>query len=439
MNWKKDYEKKLTTAEEAIKVVKSGDSVSFAYGTEPLALGSALLDRGKEVGRIKVFLPAPGRKFAWYDPGYEDTFQIEVAHVLPVVQKMMHDKRGDFLVGSMLWAHNTGDRDQADVILTQLSPPDEHGYCSFGPALWDKKQVLRDARIVLAEVNKNFIKTYGDNFIHFSEIDYFIERPPSGRKPGVTDMLGRKSAGPSEIIKQIGEHTASIIKNGDCIEIGVGGPAEWMPRLGIFDDKNDIGVHAENLPPGIVDLVRRGIITGQRKTNHKGKVVSTACGGSSKEDMDYIHLNPLFELYESKYILDTRTIAANDNVVAINSAITVDLTGQIAAESIGSQMVSSTGGQLAFAIGAALSKGGRCINVLPSTARGGTISRIVPQLESGTVVSVPRTLADIIVTEYGIARLKGKTQRKRAKELIAIAHPDFRTDLQKEAQRLYYP
>ena len=427
------------STEEAINIVKQGDNVAFAYGTEPLALGLALLSRGVEVGGIKIFIPAPGRDFAWYDPGWESTFQIEVAHVLPIIQQMVMDKRCDFLVGSLSWAHQPGVRRQADAILTQLSPPDEHGYCSFGSTLWNKKQAVRDARIVLAEINKNIIRTYGDNFIHISEIDCFVEHTPSGRKPGATDMLGRKTEGPSEIIRKICENVSSFIRDGDCIEIGVGGPAEWLPRLGVLNDKNDIGVHSENLPPGFVDLVRNGVITGLRKNIHKGKVVSTACGGSGKEDLDFINMNPIFELYGSDYVLDPRTISANDNVVAINSALMVDLTGQIAAESIGQRMVSSTGGQLAFTIGATLSKGGRCISVLPSTARGGSISRIVPKMESGTVVSIPRTLADIIGTEYGIARLKGKTQRGRAQELIAIAHPDFRAELRKAAESTFYP
>ncbi len=252
-------------------------------------------------------------------------------------------------------------------------------------------------------------------------------------------MLGRKTSGPGEREKKIAEYVSSLLRDGDCFEIGVGGTAEWLLRLGTFDSKNDLGVHSENLPPGVVDLVRNGVITGKKKNIQKCKVVSTACGGSSKEDMDFIDMNPLFELYGSDYVLDPRTISANDNVLAINSALAVDLTGQIAAESIGPRMVSSTGGQLAFAIGANLSKGGRNVTVLVSTAQGGARSRIVPALEPGTIVTVPRTLADCVVTEYGVAHLKGKTQRERAEELIAIAHPDFRAELRKEAQKLFYP
>jgi 4-hydroxybutyrate CoA-transferase len=181
----------------------------------------------------------------------------------------------------------------------------------------------------------------------------------------------------------------------------------------------------------------KGVITGKYKTFHKGKVVSTACGGGTKEEMDFINMNPTFELYSSDYILDCRNIAANDNMVAVNAALAIDLTGQIAAESVGPVMVSGTGGQLAFAVGSNLSKGGRNITVLPSIAQGGKVSRIVPELQLGSVVSVPRTLADKVVTEYGIANLKGKTQRQRAEELINIAHPDFREELRSRMLGLF--
>ena len=439
MDWKENYEKKLTTAEGAIEVVKAGDNVAFAYGTEPLALGLALLSRGVEVDGIKVFVPAPGRDFAWYEPGWENTFQIETAHVLPIIQQMIDEKRSDYLVGNLVWALEPGARQKPDVILTQLSPPDKHGYCSFGASLWNKKQAIMDAKVVLAEINKNLIKTYGDNFIHVSEIDYFVEHTPSGKTPGTTDLLGRKTVGPGEREQRISQYVASLIRDGDTLEIGVGGTSEWLPQLGTFDDKHDLGWQSENTPPGIVGLIRKGIMTGERKTIHKGKAVATACGGSSKEDMDFINMNPLFELYGSDYVLDPRVIAANDNMVALNSALAIDLTGQIAAESVGPRMVSSTGGQLAFATGASLSKGGRSIVVIRSTTKGNTVSRIVPTLEWGTIVTVPRTLADIVVTEFGIARLKGKTQRQRAEELITISHPDFRETLRQEAHNLFWP
>ncbi len=436
-DWKDDFKHKVKTPEEAIQVVKSGDYVAFGYGMEPLALGLALLARGAEVGGVRILVPAPGRDFAWYDAGWEDIFQIEIGHVLPVAQDAIRERRADYLVGTIVWTHKPDVRKAPDVLVIQLSPPDEHGNCSFGASVWNKRQAIREAKVVIGEINKNFIRTYGDNFVHVSEIDYFVEHTPTGKMPGATDMLGRKTAGPGEREKKIAANVASLIKDGDCLEIGVGGTAEWLVNLGAFEDRRDLGWHSENTVPGVVGLVQRGIMTGARKNIHTGKLVATACGGSSKEDMDFIDMNPLFELYPSEYVLDPRTISAHDNQVAINSALQIDLTGQIAAESIGPRMISGTGGQLAFAIGAGLSKGGRVINVMPSTAQEGKASRIVSSFAPATVITVPRTMTDIVITEYGIARLKGKTQRQRAQELINVAHPDFRADLKKAAESLY--
>lgn len=441
MSWIDEYRKKTVSPEKAVEVIKPGDRVHFAYGMEPLALGLALLARAEELKEkgITLFVPAPGRDFAWYDPGWEDIFSVEIGHVLPIAQQMIGERRGDYLVGDITWAPDPGLRQPVDVLLVQLSPPNEQGFCSFGASLWDKKTAAKAAKTVLAEVNKNLIRTYGDNFIHLSEIDYFVEHTPSGKMPGATDMLGRKTTGPGEVERKIAENVASLIVDGDTLQIGVGGTAEWIPILGVLNNKNDLGWHSENTPRGIATLVKEGVINGKRKTLHPEKAIATAVGGGTKEEMEFINMNPIFEVYGSQYVLDPKVIAANDNEVAINSAMAVDLTGQIAAESIGPVMLTGTGGQLAFAIGANMSKGGRYIITLRSTARGGTVSRIVPQLEPGTIVTVPRVLADYIVTEYGIAHLKGKTQRQRAQEFIAIAHPDFRSELKREAERLYWP
>lgn len=438
MKWQEYYRSRLTTAEEAVKAVKSGDRVAFTYGMEPLALGLALVARAGEINNVRVFVPSPGRDFAWYEPGFEDFFQVEVGYILPIVRDMITEKRGDYLVSCLKWAHPSTDRAPVDVILTQVSPPDEHGFCSFGASLWNKKDAVQNAKVVLAEINSSLIRTYGENYIHVTEMDYFVEHTPTGRQPGGTDMLGRKTTGPGEVERRIAESVSSLIRDGDTLEIGVGGTAEWLAPLGIFDNKHDLGWHSENTPPGIVSLVRQGVINGSRKTIHRGKAIATAVGGSSKDDMDFVNNNPMFELHPSSYVLDPRNISANDNQVAINSALAVDLTGQIAAESMGPMMLSGSGGQLAFATGANLSRGGRSIVVMVSTAKNNTVSRIVPMLETGTIVTVPRTLADYVVTEYGIASLRGKTQRERAQELIAIAHPDFCSELTKEARRLYW-
>ncbi|MBI3930485.1 MAG: 4-hydroxybutyrate CoA-transferase [Chloroflexi bacterium] len=439
MSWREEYERKLISAEEAVKLINPGDHVAFAYGLEPNDLALALLGRTGDLKNIRLHVPAPGRDLPWYEPGWEETFGVSIGFVLPVARKMMDERRGDYLVSGLLWAEEPSVREPVDVLLIYLSTPDEHGYCSFGASLWDKKKAVRQARLVLAETNPELIRTYGDNYLHISEIDYFVPHTPTGKVPGATDILGRKTAGPGETAETIAAYVATVIKDGDTIEVGVGGTAEWLPQLGVLENKHDLGVHSENLPRGIASLVMKGVVTGRFKTINPGKVVSTACGGGTRDEMDFINMNPVFELYGSDYVLDPRVIAAHDNMVAINAALAVDLTGQIAAESIGATMVSGTGGQLAFATGAALSRGGRNITVLHSTAQGGKVSRIVPQLDYGTVVTVPRTLADIIVTEYGIARLKGKTQRQRAEELISIAHPDFRSELSNESRQLFWP
>ncbi len=439
MSWQEEYEKKLITPEEAVKFIKSGDHIAFAYGLEPNDLGLALVGRVGEVDNLKLYVPAPGRDFPWYEPGLEDTFDVSIGYVLPVARKMIQERRGDYMVSGLLWAENPSIREQVDVLLIYISTPDEHGYCSFGASVWDKKRAIRAAKLVLAEVSSELIRTYGDNYIHISEIDYFVAHTPSGRTPGTTDILGRRTSGPGQVEKTIAEYAGSIIHDGDCFEVGVGGASEWVTQLDVMEKKNDLGIHSENLPRGMASLVMKGVVTGKYKNINQGKVVSTACGGGTKEEMDFINMNPLFELYGSDYVLDPRVISSHDNMVAINAALAVDLTGQIAAESIGSMMVSGTGGQLAFAIGAALSKGGRNVTVLASSAKNGKISKIVPRLESATVVTVPRTLADIVVTEYGIARLKGKTQRQRTEELINIAHPDFRAELRTEAKKMFWP
>ncbi len=438
-DWRDYYKKRVVSSEEAAKLIKSGDKVGFPYGREPLALGLALAARKDELRDVKVFVRTPSIDFGWYDPGWEDSFKVVISYVLPITREALAERRVDFLPGGLMGP--TADSpviSDIDVLLIELSPPDEHGFCGFGASVWGKKKSVQCAKTVIAEINQNLIRTYGDNFIHVSEIDYFTEHVSGGGVPGGTDLLGRKAQEPGQVEKDIAEYVGSLVNDGDCLQIGVGSTSEWVARLGVLDNKVDLGWHSETTPRGALKLARKGVITGKRKNINQGKFVAIAVGGGDREDMDFVNGNPTFELYDADYVLNPGVISANDNVVSVNSAVAVDLTGQIAAESIGPMMVSGSGGQPAFAIGAQLSTGGRFVTSLPSTARGGAISRIVPRLQAGTIVTVPRTLADIVVTEYGIARLRGKTQRERALELIAIAHPDFRAELKKEAQELYW-
>jgi len=440
MGWKEDYEKKMVTPEKAVGVVKNGDRVVFVQGMEPFDLGLALAARVGELKGVTISVRTPGRDFGWYDPGWEESFAIEIGFPLPIVRQMIVEKRCDIAIGSLGFLfHGEEGQKQTDVVLVELSPPDHNGFCSFGASVWTKKSEIRGAKIALAEVNDKLIRTYGENYIHISEIGYFVKHTPSGKVPGATDLLGRRQQEAGEVEKRIAEYVSALVKDGDTLQIGVGAVSEWCAVLNTFNNKNDLGWHSETTPRGIIKLIREGVITGKHKTVNTGKAVATACGGGTPEDMEFVNMNPLFELYPAEYVLDVRVITAHGNMVAINSAICVDLTGQISAESIGERVISGSGGQTAFAVGACLSKGGRSITVLQSTANDGKYSRIVPKLEGGTVVTVPRILADCIVTEYGIAMLKGKTQRQRALELINIAHPDFRAGLEKEARRMYWP
>ena len=439
-SWKEEFQRKMVTPEEAVKVVKNGDRVSLTYGREPRALGLALAARLGELKDVKIFIRTPAMDFGWYDPGWEESFQIEISYVLPITREMMAERRCDFVIGGLLGMTPKHPAiGEADVLLTEVSEPDEHGFCSFGASTWGKRKAVECAKIVIAEVNKNLIRTFGENYVHVSQIGYFVEHASGGKRPGATDLLGRKTWEPGEVERRVAEHVSTLIRDGDTLQIGVGSTSEWIAILGALDKRTDLGWHSETTPRGIIKLVSEGVITGRRKNINRGKLVAVAVGGGDQEDMDFVNSNPMFELYDAEYVLNPAVIAANDNVVCVNSAISVDLTGQIAAESVGHTLVSGPGGQLAFAIGTQLSKGGRFITTLPSTARGGAISRIMPQFDKGTIVTIPRTLSDIVVTEYGIARLYGRTQRERALELIAVAHPDFRAELHQEAKKLFWP
>lgn len=437
-DWREEYKRKLISAEQAAKLVKSGDSIAFTVGREARSVALAIAARKDELRNVKVSVPSPGYDFGWYDPGWEESFLVTIFMPTAVCQEMVDERRCDLNFGTVI-PFVKDSEEPPDILLTEVSPPDEHGFCSFGASVWNKRREIKEAKLTIAEVNKNLIRTYGDNYVHVSEIDYFVEHVPSGGAPGMGTLAGRMPKEPEPYVKRIAENVSQLIKDRDTIQIGVGRTTEPLVRLGLFNGKHDLGFHSEATPPGVISLVKEGVITGKYKNLHPGKVVVTSIGGSTKEEMEWVDNNPLFLLVDVTYLEDIRVIAAHDNMVAINNALAIDLMGQVAAENIGRRVLSVAGGQIPFVMGAWLSKGGRSITVLPSTAQGGTVSRIVPTLPPGTAVTIQRNCVDYVVTEYGIAHLRGKSARQRVNELISIAHPDFRAELRKEAEKLFWP
>ncbi len=443
MNWNDEYQKRLTTAEEAVKAVKSGDRVAIPVYSNPSLVAGALANRLRELKGVTILIGAAASDLPWYHPEAADAFMIEPWYTSPYlpkpVRQMVLEKRSDHRVCPSALLTKTWDEGRndtfplPDVVMLDVSPPDHNGYVSFGGGVWDKKELIRHSKTVIAEVNKSSIRTGGDNFIHLNEIDYFVELPGSEefRPPFPAIEL-------SDQVKKIAAFVEPLLKDGDTIEVGAGSTSEAIVQAGVFAKRNDLGWHTERIPRGGVELVRQGIFTGARKTIHRGRAVATAIA-FSREERDFVNQNPNFELYGVAYVNHLRTIASHDNMVAINNALRVDLTGQVVADSFGPQMFTGTGGLPEYAIASVYSKGGRSVIVLPSVTSDGKISRIVPLIEEGSFITSPRQFTDYVVTEYGVARLFGKTQRRRAEELIAIAHPDFRPELEKAVRRVFWP
>jgi len=494
-DWRKEYASKLVSAEEAVRVVKSGDRVVYPLINGSRTLGAALAARNDELQDVTFHSANPQQEVGMF-------YGLELAGAFNCTIELY---QGDFarsadagcdakytaylpgLFSSLMKPYDERPEAppfQIDVVMVAVSPPDKNGYCSFGGHLWNKRSYCQRAKTVIAEVNENMIRTGGTNFIHVSEIDYFVEYTPPELTPALAEeILADADPGIKELllpnisrIEKTRRHTAvttfsemtldevkgmmlsmglgepppeteaiagyvsQLVRDRDTIQIGTGWPSMWMITLGALDGKKDLGIHSEMASPGYARLVERGIVTGKYKTFHPGKVTVSSFTGCDGEDFDIIDGNPVFEQYDSEYILDIRNVSRNDNYVAINNAISVDLTGQINSETgIGSRMINGHGGQPELHIGAVLSKGGRAITLLPSTAFDGAMSRIVPELDQGALVTIPRYFADYVVTEYGIASLMGKDCRQRAEALITVAHPDFREELKEQAAELFYP
>jgi acyl-CoA hydrolase len=387
---------------------------------EPEALVEALMVRAPYVKNVELIHLLTYGTSPYCAPDMAEHFRHNALFVGGNVREAVNDGRADYtpiFLGEVEALFESGEM-PIDVAFIQVSPPDSHGYCSFGVGVECTLTAAKYAHHVVAQVNAQMPRTYGDSFIHVSEIDAIVElsRPLCEMKKHPT----------SEVFQQIGARVASLIEDGAVLQCGIGAiPDAVLPAL---MDRRDLGVHTELISDNVIPLIDAGVINGQRKNMKPRKIILGFVLGT-RTLFDYIDENPIFEFHPAAYTNDPFRIAANDRMVAINSAIEVDLTGQVCAESIGSQFYSGFGGQLDFIRGAARSKYGKPIIALPSTAKGETISRIVPRLAYGSGVLTGRADVHYVVTEYGVAYLHGRNIRQRAEALIQIAHPKFHNEL----------
>ncbi|MHC4606047.1 MAG: GNAT family N-acetyltransferase [Planctomycetota bacterium] len=423
-------ESPYTSADNALKCVDSGDHVLLGSGcAEPEILVDALIRRAPELSDVEILHLMTAGKAPYSDPKYRSSFRHNAFFIGSNVRAAVHEGGADYTPCflSDIPGLIRSDRLPVDVILIQTSPPDAHGYCSLGVSVDILKAGIDAAEMVVAQVNPNMPRTHGDTFVHVSQIDRMVK----GEVP-VLELGGKP---PGDIAKQIGKHVSLLIENGATLQMGIGEiPDAVLLYLG---DKKDLGVHTEMFSDGVIDLIENGILTSRKKTLHPGKIVTSFCLGTRRL-FDYIHDNPLFEFRPTEYVNDPFVISRNDRMTSVNSALQVDLTGQVCADSIGARFYSGVGGQVDFIRGALRSKGGKSIIALPSTAKKGAISRIAATLSPGAGVVTSRADVDFVVTEHGIASLKGRSVRERALALIQITHPKFRRELFEEAKKLSY-
>lgn len=438
MHWRKQCRDKLITAKQAAGMIKSGQRVLTTLATtEPQYIANALCDRWQELRDVEIVTSNTMKPYPWFDKDRSSAFKIHASYLSGYSRPLYQDKRVEFTVSTVYspskWMEpgRTSPLLDAEVFLLTISPPNEQGFCSFGEQLWYSRLWVKRTPLVIAEVNPLLIRTGGDNYVHVSEIDYLVEQPEPIAPFTISPVI---SADEKEAAEKIGAFVASLIHDGDTIQIGLGSVSMFTGFY--LREKNDLGVHSEIITSSMIDLYKRGVITGKRKTLHPEKMVATGMF-IEPEDYSFVHNNPIVELRDAFYTNSPAVIAQSHNQVAINNALSVDLTGQVTAEAFGPQMYTGVAGQLDFVLGAYLSPGGRSITVLPSTARGGTVSRIVSMFPEGQIVSLPRAYIDYVVTEYGIASLAGKSERKRAEALIDIAHPQFREELRAVARKRF--
>lgn len=424
------YQQKRVSASTAVSQIKSGTHLLVGSGcAEPQTLVNALCERHGNIHDLELAHLLTLGRADYVDNKYAGHFRHNAFFIGSNVREAVADGRADYtpIFLSEIPALIRRGQGRCQTVMLQLSPPDRHGYCSMGIHVDIQRAALESADLVIAEINPNMPRTFGDTEVHIKDLGYLVEVN--------TPLLELPFTEPGEIAMRIGFHISRLIEHGSCLQLGIGNIPNAV--LKCLSDKHDLGIHTEMFSDGILDLVKNGNITNRYKKVFPGKIVTSFAMGSRKI-YDFIDDNPGIRFLTSDIVNSPRTISKNDRVVAVNSALQVDLTGQVCADSLGYKFYSGIGGQVDFIRGAALSKGGAPILALPSTAMKGSISRIVPHLDEGAGVVTSRGDVHHVVTEYGVAYLHGKTIRQRALALIAIAHPDFRSELLNSMVQKHY-
>jgi 4-hydroxybutyrate CoA-transferase len=434
--WVDKYKSKVVTADEAVKVISSGDKVVIQPGgSAPMHLVNAMVNRKEELYGVDIYHILVVGDLPYMKPGMEKHFKHKAFFIGGNTRKAVNEGRAEFIpifLSEVTLLFKNGII-TPDVAMINVSPPDEFGFCSYGIDVGNIITPAEKSKVVIAQINHNMPRALGNSFIHINKIDYIVEHDaPLMELPQVDPNAS------SEVIKiydKIGHNVSELIDDGSTIQMGIGAIPDSV--LKYLHDRKNLGVHTEMFSDGIVQLVEEGIITGEEKTLHPGKIIAGFVLGT-KQAYNFVDNNPIIEFHPQEYVNDPFVIAKNKKMVAINSAIEIDLTGQVCSDSIGTKFYSGIGGQVDFIRGAAHSEGGKAIIALPSTTKDGKVSRIVPTLKPGAGVVTSRGDVRFVVTEYGVAQLFGKTIQERAKELIKISHPKFRDELTEFAKKNYY-
>jgi 4-hydroxybutyrate CoA-transferase len=433
VSWRDEYKSKMCSHAEAAKLVQSGDRffTPLGLGEPSTAMLDAIADRKDELQDVEYVSVLQFHPYKIFGPECRQAFKLICGFYSKLTMFQHMDGSSTYApVQSSSAGHVARERQRIYPrrvgMITQVSPPDEHGYVSLGLDLFYTPDMFDQVDWFVAEVNPNMPRTYGDTHHHISEFDKFVETDEPLFCPPLPE--------PSDVDKKIADNVVSLLKDRDCLQVGIGAVPGQISKLLAESDLKDLGIHTEMAPMGTRQLVEKGVVTCKYKQTHPGKIVMAFAFGD-QDLYDFLGNNPMVEFYCASYCNGIPLVAREKNVVAINGAVEVDLVGTICSESYGDDMRSGTGGQLDFVIGAYWSEGGRAINTLPSTAKGGTVSRIVPYLAEGARVTVPRHYAQYVVTEYGIADLGGRDERERALALIEIAHPKFRDELLEAAKK----